>query len=301
VHPVTGTRALLLGSMRNCLVFPRCRILVRGSCQLGEWAKIGHHCVIKAGKVEVGDEFWMNHHAEIGGGGWGAGEGSFTVGEHSHVGRYTHVNTARAVVLGRRTAIGMDCTVATHAHWQPGVDGYARRHGAVTLGDDVAVYSRSVISPGVHLGDGCVVAAGSVVVSPFGAGAVAGGVPARLLSEVVVTAEQRAAALLASWDLVASAVSQKDGQVEWTTMPNRSRISTAQGRADARWRNDSLIIEVTEIAPGEPTCRFDLSARTLSGDRSALSEVVRSTLYGEGLRFTRSGYSLPRRSIASLV
>ena len=51
----------------------------------------------------------------------------------------------------------------------------------VVIGDRVWVGTRAVILKGVSIGDGAVVAAGAVVTSDVPAGAVVGGVPARVI------------------------------------------------------------------------------------------------------------------------
>jgi len=51
----------------------------------------------------------------------------------------------------------------------------------VVLGDNVWVGLNSIILPGTTLGDGCVVAAGSVVKGDFPPGSIVGGVPARVI------------------------------------------------------------------------------------------------------------------------
>ena len=63
------------------------------------------------------------------------------------------------------------------------------RKGDIVVGNDVWLGRESVVMPGVHIGDGAIVAAGAVVhrdVPPF---TVVGGVPARILREL--TEEER--------------------------------------------------------------------------------------------------------------
>lgn len=62
------------------------------------------------------------------------------------------------------------------------VDGAERPSVApLRLGDRVWIGTRAVVLKGVTIGDGAVVAAGAVVTSDVPAGAVVGGVPARVI------------------------------------------------------------------------------------------------------------------------
>ena len=53
----------------------------------------------------------------------------------------------------------------------------------VYIGDDVWIGDRVIILPGVHVGDGCVIAAGSVVTKDVPRYTVVGGVPAKVIRE----------------------------------------------------------------------------------------------------------------------
>jgi len=54
----------------------------------------------------------------------------------------------------------------------------------VTVGDDAWIGGRAVITPGVEIGDGAVVAAGAVVVDDVPARTVVGGNPAEEIREI---------------------------------------------------------------------------------------------------------------------
>ena len=56
--------------------------------------------------------------------------------------------------------------------------------GKVTIGDWVYIGTNSLIMPGVTIGDGALIAAGSVVTKSVPSGVVVGGNPARILSTV---------------------------------------------------------------------------------------------------------------------
>jgi acetyltransferase-like isoleucine patch superfamily enzyme len=65
-----------------------------------------------------------------------------------------------------------------------GIDHRPRR-APITIGDRVWVGMRAMILKGVTIGDGAVIAAGSVVTKDVPAGALAGGVPARVIRKDV--------------------------------------------------------------------------------------------------------------------
>jgi acetyltransferase-like isoleucine patch superfamily enzyme len=53
----------------------------------------------------------------------------------------------------------------------------------VRIGNNVTVYANAVISPGVKIGDGAVVAAGAVVVSDVMGNTLVGGIPAVVIKK----------------------------------------------------------------------------------------------------------------------
>ena len=88
------------------------------------------------------------------------------------------------IEVGDRTTFGPDCFVTaadyglkagTRITDQPMTD------RDIIIGADCWIGTKSVITAGVTLGDGCVVGAGSVVTRDVPAGAIAAGVPAKVL------------------------------------------------------------------------------------------------------------------------
>lgn len=113
---------------------------------------------------------------------------SLEIGARSSVGEFCMIRAA-----GGRVCLGQDSLLA------PGVGIFASNHGTrlgdqpikdqawsternfVTIGDGVWLGSHVQVMPGVTIGDGAVVGAGSVVTRDIPAHAIAGGVPARVL------------------------------------------------------------------------------------------------------------------------
>lgn len=271
----------------NCVLFPGVSMQALTEIRLGAHAKISGDTVMKAGRISIGVEFWMNRGAEIGGGGWRSATSQFEAGDRCHVGRNTHINTADVVSLGDDTAVGMDCTIATHAHWQPVTEGFPRSRGPVRLGSDVAVYSRSIISPGVTVCSGGTIAGGSVVIADVPTRGLVAGAPARL-----IRVQQRPAnALSLIVEMLDAFVAKRNPQPVGTgDQGGRWRVRLPDEQAELLL-TDAHLLQLSVAGPSTgAVCQFDLDARTLRGDSSALSEALRGHLFSYGLRFAYLGY-----------
>lgn len=84
----------------------------------------------------------------------------------------------RGVHIGPRSYIAFDVAVLTH-------DRTRQLYADTRIGRDCFIGARSIILPGVSIGDGSVVGAGSVVVHDVPAGSVVAGNPARIIRDGV--------------------------------------------------------------------------------------------------------------------
>lgn len=111
--------------------------------------------------------------------------GPVVLGEHTSLNPRCHLDGGRAGIR-----IGRGCRIAT------GVKLFAFDHGTapdrpireqpvrsrgITIGDDVWIGADAGITDGVTIGDGAVIGMGAVVTRDVPAGAVVGGIPARVL------------------------------------------------------------------------------------------------------------------------
>jgi|GEM_PF-145599 len=302
---------IVLGT--NCILFQDVRMMAAGTVRLGDYSKISRGASLMANGIEIGVEFWMNKFAEIGGGGWSSGAGFFKAGDRCHVGRATHINVAEGVTLGNDTAVGMDCTIATHAHWQPATLGYPTLRSPVVLGADVAVYSRCIVSPGVTIGDGATVAAGSVVTRSVPAKVLVAGAPAVIVREPfpspapgsLVTDLFRK--FVAATDPTAT-VETIAGGLTATLSREGTRLLclTDSSSLEERWLRQSVVVasanvRLTDGIRERCGCLFELGARILYGRSSVVSERLRAFLFSYGLKFRYEGYQRALMRHSSLL
>ncbi|TWE11985.1 acyltransferase [Rudaeicoccus suwonensis] len=128
-------------------------------------------------RITIGDDVIIRD------GAWLATEGpsaALAIGSHTYIGHRVHLHSIDPVSIGTRCVIADNVMVSSTDH------GRSDRHavqgtGAVVIGDDVFLGQNVVVLGGVRIGDGATVAAGAVVVKDVPAGAVVGGVPAKVL------------------------------------------------------------------------------------------------------------------------
>jgi acetyltransferase-like isoleucine patch superfamily enzyme len=89
-----------------------------------------------------------------------------------------------AISIGDNVTIGIRSSVFTHFHWGPRKT--SGGHKAVVIGPNVFVGPHCVILPGVHIGEGAVVKAGSVLSNNVPPGVFWGQPPGRALGLATV-------------------------------------------------------------------------------------------------------------------
>ncbi len=107
------------------------------------------------------------------------------MGSESWILETCYINPARPITLGRNVGVGGGSYMFGHGLWLSKLEGYPVAFGPITIGDDVWLPWGCFILPGVEIGSGAVVGARSLLNKSVPAGALAAGLPAKILKEQV--------------------------------------------------------------------------------------------------------------------
>ncbi len=107
------------------------------------------------------------------------------VGDEVDLAKDVLITTSGGVSIGARTLIGYRSQIISSNHSIPPIGQpfpiSGDLHSPVIIGQDVWIGANCVITPGVTIGEGAVVAAGSVVTKDIQKNSIVGGVPAKFI------------------------------------------------------------------------------------------------------------------------
>jgi len=106
----------------------------------------------------------------------------FEMGDHCNIGDRAEIHVAERITLGHNVIISWDCVLMDHDYHC--LAGDKERIRPIVIEDDVWIGCRVIIMPGVRIGRGSVVGAGSVVTKDVAPGMLVAGNPARVIREV---------------------------------------------------------------------------------------------------------------------
>ncbi len=114
------------------------------------------------------------------------GEG-FTCGDYCGLGTNAFYGAAGGITIGNNVIIGNYVTMHSENHNYSDTNIPIRlqgtNHKGIVIGNDCWIGAKVTILDGVHIGDGCVIAAGSVVTKSFPKNVVIAGIPAHIIKE----------------------------------------------------------------------------------------------------------------------
>jgi maltose O-acetyltransferase len=133
---------------------------------------------LKLAQVDIGES------VSVCGRGWIYGRGKLSIGDNTWFSPgvifYTHLEAP--IVFGNNCDIGPGVEFITGGHT---IGNSSRRAGEgsakpITIGNGTWIGARSIVLGGVNIGEGCVIAAGSVVTQNVPRNSLVAGVPARI-------------------------------------------------------------------------------------------------------------------------
>lgn len=115
------------------------------------------------------------------------------IGEHCDIGQFNHITCVNRVYIGNGVLTGRWVTITDNSHGNSSFESLRQRpslrkvesKGEIIIGDNVWIGDKCTILPNVHIGDGVIVAANSVVTKDVPPYCVVGGNSAKILKKIV--------------------------------------------------------------------------------------------------------------------
>jgi acetyltransferase-like isoleucine patch superfamily enzyme len=138
--------------------------------------KVGKNTHIDAGTIlECGGRSWCNY------------GGGIKIGSHTYIGYYSVLLGGGEIEIGSKVLISPGTVITTQGHFFEKIDKYIKDQGTclakIVIEDDVWIGANSTVLPGVTVGKGSVIGAGSVVNRDVPQYSVAVGVPAKVIKK----------------------------------------------------------------------------------------------------------------------
>ena len=167
---------------------PRNRSHGTGSFRREDFRRIGADCVFEAGalvfhpeNVSLGRNVYVGHYAIL----KGYYRNELIIGDETWIGQQCFMHAAGGLTIGARVGLGPAVKILTSQHEEAGRETpilfSPLALAAVTIEDDADVGMGAIVLPGVRIGRGAIVGAGSVVTRDIPSYAVVAGNPARIL------------------------------------------------------------------------------------------------------------------------
>ncbi len=133
-------------------------------------------------EIKLGNKVQLHRYVKISA--WGTSKkAALHIGDNVAIGDRTEIHAGDYISIGNNSIISWDCCIMDRDYHK--LESETEVLKPVIIGENVWIGCRVLILKGVTVGDGAVIAAGSVVTSDVPAGAVVGGNPARILKQEV--------------------------------------------------------------------------------------------------------------------
>jgi maltose O-acetyltransferase len=134
--------------------------------------------------VALGDEVALDNHVTLLTTGKRQTAPRIRIGSNTYINRFTMLDASDSIVVGEQCMVGPHCYITDHDHGTGAEADFAAQplqSAATRIGNNVWIGAGAIILKGVAIGDGAIIGAGAVVTKKVPPGAVAVGVPARVV------------------------------------------------------------------------------------------------------------------------
>lgn len=115
-----------------------------------------------------------------------------TIGNNCSFGKMNHITCCNKITIGNAVLTGMYVLISDNSHGEicaealstPPSDRQLISKGEVVIGNNVWIGDKAAILAGVHIGDGAIIGANSVVTKDVPANCVVGGIPANVIRQL---------------------------------------------------------------------------------------------------------------------
>jgi acetyltransferase-like isoleucine patch superfamily enzyme len=174
--------------IKRCINYLNSRWLVLGGMEIGGGTYLSRIMVTWPHQVKIGRNCKLEHNIYMHFDGIYSKGPSILIGSNVFIGNSTEFNISNKIIVGDHCLIAAGCRFVDHNHGTK-IGSLVRKQIApskeIILETDVWLGCNVVVLKGVHIGEGAIVAAGSVVTKSIPAYQIWGGVPAKFIKSRV--------------------------------------------------------------------------------------------------------------------
>lgn len=163
-----------------------------GEFKIEDFKKIGSNVIFEKGvlvfhpqNISIGNNVYIGHNTIL----KGYHKNELIIGDHTWIGQCCFLHSAGGIIIGKAVGIGPMVKILTSVHSENDLSKPILLNDLefkkVIIEDGCDIGVGSIILPGVKIGEGSIVGAGSVVTKDVPSFSVVAGVPARILRERV--------------------------------------------------------------------------------------------------------------------
>jgi len=277
---------------RNTYISFSSRIVANNNLVIGNDCVIKSRVKIKANIVSIGHNCIISENSYI------TGDSDFTLGNKSFIGKKVRINVSRNVTIGEDVGIGENSVIWTHGYFPPADEGYPVTYSPVNIEDGAWVSTNIIILPGVNIGKGVIIGAGSVVTKDVEADSLVAGNPAKFIKKTSEFRSQKS--FIEIMDKIFSRYpeftliekdesllkyafhSKKMYVVDGSKISEKSLIPENSSILIFKYFTDTILYKTNSYL------WFDLSSRTMTSKRSKEVQHLVNILRSYGIRLLKS-------------